>query len=84
MLADLGQCSVFTKIDKIENFFLTTRVGRKVTRILYIKYSLGRYKPKRVAYGIASYSAIWQQTMDKLFNALPSVFCFVDGILVAS
>lgn len=26
--------------------------------------------------------AIWQQTMDKMFNALPGVLCFVDDILV--
>ena len=44
---------------------------------------MGLFRPKRLPYGVASSPALWQQTMDKVFHALPGVCCFVDDILVA-
>lgn len=43
---------------------------------------LDLFRLNRLPYWVASSSAFWQQTVDKIFNGLPGTFCFVDDILV--
>jgi len=82
MLAAIGDCRVFSKID-LKSAFLQLMMDDKSQEICTLSTHLGLFRPKRLPFGIASSPAIWQQTMDKIFHALPGVFCFVDDILVA-
>jgi len=82
MLAAIGDCRVFSKID-LKSAFLQLMMDDKSQEICTLSTHLGLFRPKRLPFGIASSPALWQQTMDKIFHALPGVFCFVDDILVA-
>ena len=82
MLAALGVCRVFSKID-LKTAFQQLVMDDKSQEYCTVNTHMGLFRPTRLPYGIASSPAIWQQTMDKIFNAMPGVFCFVDDILIA-
>ena len=82
MLAALGVCRVFSKID-LRTAFQQLEMDDQSRDYCTVNTHLGLFRPTRLPYGIASSPAIWQRTMDKVFNAMPGVFCFVDDILIA-
>ena len=82
MFATLGGCKIFSKID-LKQAFQQLVMDEKSQEICTLNTHLGLYRPKRLPYGVASSPALWQQTMDKIFNGMENVFCFVDDILVA-
>ncbi|XP_050709686.1 uncharacterized protein K02A2.6-like [Eriocheir sinensis] len=82
MFSTLGKCKIFSKIDK-NQAFQQLIMDDKSQEYCTINTHLGLFRPKRLPYGVASSPAIWQQTMDKIFNGLPGVFCFIDDILIA-
>ena len=82
MFAAMGGCTVFAKID-LKQAFQQLEMDENSQHICTLNTPLGLYKPKRLPYGIASSPALWQQTMDKIFNNMEHVFVFVDDILCA-
>ena len=82
MLASLGNCRIFSKID-LATAFQQLVMDEQSQEYCTVSTHLGLFRPKRLPYGVASSPALWQQTMDKVFHALPGVCCFVDDILVA-
>ena len=82
MLAALGDCTVFSKLD-LKQAFQQLPMDKKSQDYCTINTHLGLFRPKRLPYGVASSPALWQETMDKIFNGLPGIFCFVDDILIA-
>ena len=82
MFAAMGGCTVFAKID-LKQAFQQLEMDERSQHICTLNTPLGLYKPKRLPYGIASSPALWQQTMDKIFNGMEHVFVFVDDILCA-
>ena len=73
---------VFAKID-LRQVFTQLEMDEQSQQICTLNTPLGLYRPKRLPYGVASSPALWQQTMDKIFNNMPNIFVFVDDILVA-
>lgn len=82
MFSALGKCKVFSKID-LKQAFQQLIMDDTSQEYCTLSTHLGLFRPKRLPYGVASSPAIWQQTMDKVFNGLPGVFCFIDDILIA-
>ena len=82
MQAVLGGCRIFSKVD-LKAAFQQLLMDEKSQEMCTVNTHLGLFRPKRLPFGIASSPALWQQTMDRIFNGLPGVFCFIDDILVA-
>ena len=82
MFAAMGGCTVFAKID-LKQAFQQLEMDERSQHICTLNTPLGLYRPKRLPYGISSSPALWQQTMDKIFNDMDNVFVFVDDILCA-
>lgn len=82
MFSVLGNCKIFSKID-LKLAFQQLVMDEKSQELCTLSTHMGLFRPKRLPYGVASSPALWQQTMDKIFNGMEGVFCFVDGILIA-
>ena len=67
----------------LKQAFQQMPMDEKSQELCTINTHLGLFRPKRLPYGVSSSPALWQQTMDRIFNGLPGVFCFVDDILIA-
>lgn len=82
MIAAIGNCKIFSKID-LKHAFQQLVMDEKSQALCTLITHMGLYRPQRLPYGVASSPALWQQTVDKMFIGLEGTFCFVDDILIA-
>ena len=82
MFARLAGCRRFTKIDLRQACLQLTldEESQSVTTINTIK---GLFRFKRLQFGIASASAIFQRTIESVLRGIPCTLVRADGILVS-
>ena len=86
-------------LPRIEDILASLSEGEKVTKLhlrqaylhmemseesrKYLTIHKGLYQFKRLVFGVASAPAIWQRTMEQIFQGIPRVHCILDDMIVS-
>ncbi|KAL5502973.1 hypothetical protein EMCRGX_G009841 [Ephydatia muelleri] len=82
ILATLQDSTTFSKID-LQSAYLQMELEEGSKEVTTINTQKGLYRFNRLAFGIASASAIWQRAMDQVLMGIPKTQCLLDDIIVA-
>ncbi|XP_037930890.1 uncharacterized protein K02A2.6-like [Teleopsis dalmanni] len=82
IFAKISNATVFSHID-LSDAFLQIEVDSKSQELLAINTHLGLFKYKRMVFGVKTFSAIFQQIMDKMLAGLHYAAAYIDDIFVS-
>ena len=80
-LSKISQGSVFSKLDANSGFHQIP-LDKASSDLTAFITPFGRFKFKRLPYGITSAPEYFQKRMDKILQGLPGVLCHMDDILI--
>lgn len=81
MFACLSGGQRFTKLD-LSSAYQQMHLEKDSCKFTTINTHKGLFTYTRLPFGIASAPAVFQCTMDTIFQALPQVICYIDDILI--
>lgn len=81
LLSTLGDAQIFSKID-LSSAYHQVRLTPDCRDYTSFITPDGLYRHKRMPFGLASASAVFQRMMDAILKDVPGVRCFQDDILV--
>eukprot|EP00795_Rhopilema_esculentum_P016067 gene16067-7417_t len=81
MFTNLNGGVLFTKLDFSEAY-LQIELDKESQKLVVINTHKGLFQYSRLPFGISSSPAIFQQVMDKLFQGLNGVQCYLDDIII--
>ena len=82
LFVELSGGEKFTKLD-LKNAYNQIMLDESSREYVTINTHRGLYRPRRLPYGVAPASAIFQSKMEQLLQGIPMVVCRVDDILVS-
>ena len=77
----LGRASVFTVLDAKSGFW-QVELDEESSRLTTFNTSFGRYRWKRLPYGISSAPEVWQKKMHEVIEGLKGVEVIADDFLI--
>lgn len=80
--AHLSGKNVFSVLDAGQAFY-QIRVTEATSKLLTFNSPFGRYKFKRMPFGISSASEVWERTITDIFSGIEGVEILRDDILIA-
>ena len=83
LFATLAGGKVFSKLD-LAFAYQQLKLDPESEQYLTINTHKGLFRFNRLAYGISTAPAIFQQTMDQILDGIDHVVCFMDDILVSA
>ncbi|XP_036845205.1 uncharacterized protein K02A2.6-like [Oncorhynchus mykiss] len=83
LFATLAGGKVFSKLD-LAFAYQQLKLDPESEHYLTINTHKGLFRFNRLAYGITTAPAIFQQTMDQILDGIDHVVCFMDDILVSA
>ena len=81
ILAQLGNSTVFTKLDANAGFW-QIKLSQESSPLTTFITPYGRFQFNRLPFGITSAPEFFQKQMSKILNGLPGVLCMIDDVLV--
>ena len=81
LLATLSGGKKFTRLD-LSSAYLQLELEVESCIYVTINTHMGLYRYTRLPFGIASAPAIFQRSMDSIFQGIPSVICYLDDLLI--
>ena len=81
LLATLGNAKVFSKLD-LSSAYHQIRLTPDCRDLKAFITPDGLFRHKRMPFGLASASAVFQRMMDTIFKGTPGVRCFQDDIVI--
>lgn len=83
LFAMLAGGKLFTTLD-LANAYHQLRVNEDSQKFLTINTQRGLYQYARLPFGIASASAIFQKTMDRILQGIDGVLCYIDDVIISA
>ena len=83
IFATLAGGKYFTKLD-LSNAYQQLELEDDARELLTVNTHRGLYRYRRLNYGVASATAIFQSTMDKILQGIPRTCCYLDDILISA
>ena len=81
ILAQLGNSTVFTKLDANAGFW-QIKLSQECSPLTTFITPYGRFRLNRLPFGITLAPEFFQKQMSKILNGLPGVLCMIDDVLV--
>lgn len=81
LFATLAGGKVFCVLD-LSSAYQQVPLSEESKRLLTVNTHLGLFEYQRLPFGIASAPTIFQSLMDKVFQGIPGVGCYIDDVIV--
>ncbi|XP_054257143.1 uncharacterized protein K02A2.6-like [Macrosteles quadrilineatus] len=83
ILSKVSGARYFSKFD-IREAYMHLPVDEEASKLMTINTTLGLFNVNRLMYGVSSAPAIWQRTMESIFNGISGIQIFYDDIKLCS